>query len=354
MKKVSSMIKAFLTFLGILVFGLTAGSLTASAAPFVESYTLVSSVRSGRTTFDYTYRPLIRVDSNSYRNAAFTVRSNNAATQIIKAAVNAGDLDAGNVVLAPDTFTIRQDRLMPFDRAALQFFFSGTMVSRDSGLSGLSVGKVTFLEPGGRPGHEMLLPAQGSDPPAGESIEMTVDIYGSVTSATYRLLDESAQELGSGSLQQYTSTGSPSPRYGGEVSVPIQPFKIEVSAVGQSLDTFVWLSRLYTPTVTSLRIEPLKGVLSKGETVPVTLRLASAGSAPGADYTVRLWLPPGFSGAAGPWTLAIGPGLTRDISTSITAPAAGAAFVRYTVVAEALAAAPGATSVSSKFVFEVE
>ena len=138
------------------------------------------------------------------------------------------------------------------------------------------------------------------------------------------------------------------------MSVPTRPFKIEVSAVGQSSDTFVWLSRLYAPTVTSLRIEPLKGVLSKGETVPVTLRLASAGSAPGAAYTVRLWLPPGFSGAAGPWTLAIGPGETRDISTSITAPAAGAAFVRYTVVAEALTAGPGATPVSSKFVFEVE
>lgn len=134
MKNYSLSLRQFLAFLWI-SFCVSITSLTAVAAPFVESYTLISSVRTGRTTFDYTYRPLIRVDSNSYRNASFTITSSNPATQIVKASINVGDLDAGNVVLAPDTFTIRQDRLVPFDRAALQFAFSGTMVSKDLGLS---------------------------------------------------------------------------------------------------------------------------------------------------------------------------------------------------------------------------
>lgn len=351
MKNLSSTIKAFLRFLWILLLGLSAASPTASAAPFVDSYTLVSSVRSGRTTFDYTYRPLVRVDSNSYRNAVFSATSRNPATQVVKGSINVGDLDAGNLVLAPDTFTIRQDRLVPFDRTALDFAFSGTTVSKDVGPSNLSVGKLMFLEPGGRPGHEMLLPMRSSDPPAGQPITMTVDIYGSIFSARYRLLDVRAQELGSGSLSQYPDAHSTSPRYLADFPVPTEPFKIEISAVGGS--TFVWLSRLYMPAVTTLRIEPAKGVLFKGETVPTILRLASTGAS-NTGYTVRLWLPSGFSGTAGPWTITLAPGETRDITTSITAPATGVRFVRYTVVAEALPVGPDSVPVSSTFEFEVE
>lgn len=126
---------------------------------------------------------------------------------------------------------------------------------------------------------------------------MTVNIYGSVASATYRLLNKNAQELG-----RWAPSNTPmhiQHRPVMERTCRYQPSRSrwKISAVGQSSDTFVWLSKLYAPTVTSLRIEPLRGVLSKGETVPVTLRLASAGSALGANYTVRLWLPPGFSGA---------------------------------------------------------
>lgn len=352
MKKGFQTIKQFRSVLWILLLPSYALQ-PASAAPFVESYTLVSSVRSGRSSFDYTYRPLIRVDSNSYRNAAFTVTSTTPATQVVKAAVIVGDLDAGNIVLTPDTFTIRQDRLVPFDRTALQFVFSGTIVSQEQGPGNLSVGEVTFLEPGGRTGHEILLSMPSSDPPAGQSIAMSVDVYGSVGSATYRLLDTSGQELANGYLSQPTDANSTSASYVAVVLVPSQPFKIEISAVGNNPTPFVWLSRLYVPTVTSLRIEPVKGVLSKGETVPVTLRLAST-SASSANYTVRLWLPAGLSGNTGPWNVALGPGETRDISTSITAPVGGAAFVRYTVIAEALAEVTGSVPVSCNFEFEVE
>jgi hypothetical protein len=280
MKKLSSTIKAFLSFPWILL-GLSAASPTASAAPFVESYTLVSSVRSGRTTFDYTYRPLVRVDSNSYRSATFVATSRNPATQVVKGSINLGDLDAGKVVLAPDTFTIRQDRLVPFDRAALDFSFSGTMVSKDSGASGLSVGKVAFLEQGGRPGHEVLLPIQGADPQAGQAMPVAVDIYGpAVSGATYRLLDSHGLPLASGPLSQNSDAPSTSPRYFAKVEVPNQPFKIEVSAVGQSASIFAWLSTLYTPTPTTLRIEPSTAILSKSQTIPVILRLASFGATP--------------------------------------------------------------------------
>jgi len=352
MKKLPSTIKAFLIFLWILL-GLSAESPTASAAPFVDSYTLVSSVRSGRTTFDYTYRPLIRVDGNSYRNAVFTVTSKNAATQILKAVINAGDLDAGNVVLAPDTFTIRQDRLVPFDRTVLDFAFSGTIVSKDVGPSDLSVGTLMFLEQGGRLGHELMLPIQGTDPPAAQPITMSVDIYGSVLSASYKLLDQHSMVIASDSLSQFPDAHTTSPRYATIVPVPSQPFRVEISAVGTA-STFVWLSRFYMPTVTTLRIDPAKGILSKGETVSVILRLASTDASSSSGYTVRLLLPPGFSGGAGPWTVTLAPGETRDITTSITAPATGAQFVRHTIYAEALAAQPDAVPVSSVFALEVE
>jgi hypothetical protein len=101
-----------------------------SAAPVVQSYSLVSSVRSGRTTFDYTYRPLVRGDGDSYHNAAFAITSTNPSTQVINNVVNIGDLDAEQVMLATNTFTIRQDRLVPFDQSALHFAFSGQAISK--------------------------------------------------------------------------------------------------------------------------------------------------------------------------------------------------------------------------------
>lgn len=324
----------------------------AFAEPVVQSYSLVSSVRSGRTTFDYTYRALVRSDQASYRNARFTLTSAAAATQVIDGSVAVGDLDAGQVVLAADTFTIRQDRLLPFNPGALSFAFAGQTVGSGVGPSKLSVGSLLFLEPGGRPGHEGLFPIEASAPPAGELVPMRLEIYGQVHSANYQLVDASGQALAGGDLMRIPQEDAASPTYFTVASVPSQPFRVAISATGTSADSLAWQSRLYSPTTTSLRLIPSKAILAKGETVPLTVRLGSPTT--GGTYTVRLWLPPEWSGNSGPWSVAVSAGETRDIATTITAPASGAAFVHYTVIAEALPLDPGIPTVASTLNFEVE
>lgn len=331
---------------------------TLMAAPLVESYALVATTRFGRTAFDYTYRPLVRVDSHSYRGAAFTVTSKNPATQIVKGRIALGDIDAGNVVLAPDTFTIRQDRLVAFDRMALEFAFSGDVVSKDPGTSGLSVGDLSFVEVGGRPGHELLLPIQGADPPAGESMIVAVDIYGpSVSGAMFRLLDAHGLPLGSGPLTRLPDAHAGSPRHFGKVEVPIQPFRIEVSAVGLDTRTFFWVSRTYAPSGISLRILAQERSKSwkHGEAIPMILRLVSSASAASGVFIVRMWLPSDWGGNTGPWTINLEPGAVSEIPLSVTTPSTGTPFARYTVTAEAAPAIPAkAKPVLSSLQIEVE
>lgn len=324
----------------------------AFAEPVVQSYSLVSSVRSGRTTFDYTYRALVRSDQASYRNARFTLTSAAAATQVVDGSVALGDLDAGQVVLAADTFTIRQDRLVPFNPGALSFAFAGQTVSRGVGPSKLSVGSLLFLEPGGRSGHEGLFPIEASDPPAGGQIPMRLEIYGQVHSASYQLVDTSGQALAAGDLMRIPQEDADSPTYFTVASIPAQPFRVAISAAGTNADSLAWQSRLYSPTVTSLRLIPSKAILAKGETVPLTVSLGSTTT--GGTYTVRLWLPPEWSGNSGPWSVSVPAGETRDISTAITAPASGRAFVRYTVIADVVPLDPGISTVASTLHFEVE
>jgi len=97
----------------------------AEAAAEVTGQQLVSSVRAGRTTFDYTYRITVRNGTPALLAAQATVQSTSPATQVMKATVVLGDLAEGATLTSTDTFVIRQDRSVAFNPAALIWVVTG-------------------------------------------------------------------------------------------------------------------------------------------------------------------------------------------------------------------------------------
>ena len=99
-----------------------------SAAPTVVGYKLASKTISGRTTVDYTYRIKVQNTTPALSNVTASVTSNTAATVITDAIVSVGNLPQGSTTTSVDTFTLRQDRLTPFNANALVWTISGSVV----------------------------------------------------------------------------------------------------------------------------------------------------------------------------------------------------------------------------------
>lgn len=125
----------------------TALPMVASADASVTSQQLVSSVRSGRTTFDYTYTITVQNGSRALTNATATVTSSSPATIVVKNTVSIGDLPASATKTSTDTFTIRQDRTIPFDPSTLRWTVTGQGPSVASVITDLeSTGQLPKLD----------------------------------------------------------------------------------------------------------------------------------------------------------------------------------------------------------------
>ena len=87
----------------------------------VGNYALVSSKRVSRTECEYTYQGQVTNDDQAVKNVAAQVTSNSSHTTIIEGVLEFGDVAAGSSLQSTDTFTIKQDRLYPFDPSSLQW-----------------------------------------------------------------------------------------------------------------------------------------------------------------------------------------------------------------------------------------
>lgn len=92
----------------------------------VGNYQLISSTRVTRTVFDYTYKATLTnsgpVDA---LNLSATVKSKSGKTTFTDNTLRFGDVIVGGKVVSSDTFTIRQDRSVPFDPTDLVWTVSG-------------------------------------------------------------------------------------------------------------------------------------------------------------------------------------------------------------------------------------
>jgi hypothetical protein len=107
----------------LVVSGLLACTLflpaVASAAAQVIGVELVNSTRTGRTSFDYTYRVRVQNGTPALANARAIATSTSSSTVVIKGTVNLGNLAENATTTSSDTFVIRQDRATPYDPAAI-------------------------------------------------------------------------------------------------------------------------------------------------------------------------------------------------------------------------------------------
>ncbi len=98
----------------------TAPATTVAEALTVGNHTLVSTTRFSRTLFDFTYTAtLTNAGGDSFQNVTATLTSRATTTQVIDGQLTFGDIGPGAVLPSRNTFTIRQDRTVPFNPADL-------------------------------------------------------------------------------------------------------------------------------------------------------------------------------------------------------------------------------------------
>jgi hypothetical protein len=300
----------------LLIIMLAAGS--ATAAPVVDGVDLVSISRVNRTEFQYTYRLRVRGDEHSYANARFVVVSKNKATTVIEPIVFLGGLDAGSAVRPTDTFMIKQDRTVPFDLSSLDFTFYGQEVGVSANGEAVRIGRLAFVEDGGRPEHPGSFAIQDVNPAGGAQVMMLVDVFGNVTSAKYEFLDQSQGVIAEGPLILAVEQPAGGGAFAAAVITPLQPYRIRITALG-TVDTenAVWQSaHVYQPKSVALKIVPAKGILAPGETASLKLQVKSASAS--GEYRLLLFWPTDLTGPTGPWTVILEPGQIREIPTSVT------------------------------------
>ena len=115
--------RASVVLVCLVAFG-TAGAQTPPA--YVTDLVLVSSQRYSSYLTDFTYRITVVNQGGALTNASARVTSSAAATTLVDADVSLGNVAAGSTFLSSDTFTLRQDRRIPFDPARLSWTVRGT------------------------------------------------------------------------------------------------------------------------------------------------------------------------------------------------------------------------------------
>ena len=153
-----------------------AAAMKASAAPLgsVTGMTKVSETRVSRTVFDYVFRITVRNDSGSTLTAVTaTLTGVGAGASIIDGQSLVGAMAAGATVTPTDTITIRQDRVLPLDQAALVWTVNGTTPPASDGLSGAPSDNAnkSIVDVDTK---ESYLPAEYSTDPSGNSILRTL------------------------------------------------------------------------------------------------------------------------------------------------------------------------------------
>jgi PKD repeat protein len=108
---------------GAFLTALCSSSLVAQQQFQVTKLNLTSTARATRTSFDYTYRVDVHNTGAAATGLTAIVKSTSPNTTIVDGDLAFGDVAAGQTISSSDTFKLRQNRLVPFNPAALSFQF---------------------------------------------------------------------------------------------------------------------------------------------------------------------------------------------------------------------------------------
>lgn len=219
---------ALLTLLLLWVSSVTADLL-------VEDLTLVGKTRVGRTDYEYHYIVTARNRGNTILNVSAVVTSQSPTTVVLDGDITFPDLRDGESAASIDTITIRQDRRGRFNQNVLDFQWSFEN-------SPTEIMSLDFVELGGRPDHEGLLPIPGQ--PATRTSVLEAVIAETPPSLSFHYITETGVDLGvinmSRDSSPYLPDGFPSAmemseseRVGitsfyGQLELPGRPFRIQL------------------------------------------------------------------------------------------------------------------------------
>jgi hypothetical protein len=348
----------------------------ASAAPVIESIHFVSGVQSGDRTCDLTYRVLVRGDDRPYRAASINVSAVDAALTILNGTVAIQEIDSDQLLLTSpftaryDVSALRKQKIKvspwcpepgdddgkkgaspPISLSSFSLTFAGQLNGTSSTAGSMRIGELSFLEGGGRPGHEGTFPIQGDSPPAGAALAVLANIFGGANSASYQFIDASGIILTSGTLSS-TGAASGNAFYASGFLIPFVPFRVAISALDPLGNNLTWQSRLYNPASIAVRIVPVNDTISPGQTINVGLQVASARIK--GRYVLNLYLPPGLTNKSGPLTIDVAPGTVFTAKAVIAVDSSVPTYTELPVIVEATGLASTLPTVSANFTFRTE
>ncbi len=280
-------------------------------APQIVRWEQMSSSRVDRFTFEYRYRLHVRSAASHLKSGTLALSSAAAETTVSPGALSTGPLDGGRLYRLNDVVVIRQDRRVAFDLRNIHADFIGTVAGKSANAN-LQISRVDFLVPGGRPGHEGLFPLNTSQPQGGRAVTLRGYVFGGESRAIYRLLANDDKVLTQGTLQPNANNMS---FRTAAITIPYEPFRIEIRASGTDGSAAEWVSSPYAPTAERLAVVPEKGAFEFGS--PIRCEVVIEGLRAGAVRTVNLLLPAGFSAAKSAWTV-VGTGVTQRLTVDLT------------------------------------
>jgi hypothetical protein len=294
--------------------------LAAHAAPSVTSYELISSLRAGRTTFDYTYRVRMLNDGGELRNVRGQVTSTSAATQIIDAQVTFGDVAAGAAAQSQDTFVLRQDRSVAFNPNALQWAITGDPPPPPPEeafiLEPVRIVRLDVAQPGGRPEHEILEPLQGSLVTSASTALANVVLSGAIDSLTIDVVNTSGAVLG------IVPVAVPMPSAEGvdmsaSFSRPTTSFRLRASGERTNGGHFELFSRVYSISDVQVRLLPPLTFVAAGTSVDLPVQVINHGAP--ATFRMTGTLTPPSTVTFSQDTVVLGTGQSAELTAFVQA-----------------------------------
>ena len=304
-------------------------------APKIEGVDLVSSTRVDRTRFDYTYAMRIREPLRNYESAAFKVSINAPGSSMIDGDVNVGPIQSGRIIIPKDTFTIRHDRSIPFQKDKLAYAFSGAISNLSLPTSSIRFGGVEFLELAGAPGHEGPTPIRTEAPLPGNTYKVRAIVHGNVATVKCAFIDAIGTVIKSETM---TKTWSDFDWFFLDAKTPATAFKLQIMISGVNGETRSWVSNLYSPNDARIILISKQDVFNYGDKMILNITVVAGTKA--FNRTLMLALPDGFTSDSGPWSLNLKPGEGKGITATISTPTDQVLNRRFNIVARAQSANP--------------
>jgi subtilisin family serine protease len=111
-------------------FGAPAHAATSAVPAEVADFVLLSETRLTRTLYEYRYALGVRNQGQDLNQVKAQLAAAGQGTTIIDDSVDVGDLDEGETAWPTDTITLRHDRSLPFDKAALVWRMTGSVAPK--------------------------------------------------------------------------------------------------------------------------------------------------------------------------------------------------------------------------------